>query len=438
MHVLIFIFPIYISLVILVYMVDMKIVYLPAAFLSLMLFPCAKIFNLEIDVIAYMLGILWISTFCIKLGKEMAEGQKGYLERELSDGKQLYMNLNNEKVEQNEKRLVLDRQAFSIGRIYEFLKVMSCMLKPDEMLYAFAMFLKDNFSFSSCHLIMFDQKETFSVKKLYRIKPNKELEEIEHNMERWVSPIIHYIQMRKYKLTILKEDPLFEELKISDNIQQFDLVPFMSDDKMVALVCFGDLEDTHRKNFSMLASQVTMELKKANLLEKVEKLSFTDGLTQIYLRRYFIERGSEEIKRAKRLKLKFAVLMLDIDNFKQCNDSYGHMVGDVVLREIAKDIKGHIREIDLVARYGGEEFTILLAETERKGAHQVAERIRKTIESRTIAAYDETVQVKMSIGISLYPEHALDLESLIDRADEALYLSKQRGRNRVTIYGDET
>ena len=195
-----------------------------------------------------------------------------------------------------------------------------------------------------------------------------------------------------------------------------------------------DLKVEYREYSSILDSQLALQLKKVTLYESVEKLSITDGLTEIYLRRYFIDRLSEEIERSRRLKLKFSILMIDIDHFKNCNDRYGHMVGDAALREIASIIKNNVREIDLAARYGGEEFTVLLPETGRDGALHVAERIRKACEDRLISAYDENLKFTVSIGISVYPENAKDSGLLIEKADKAMYRSKEAGRNQVSVW----
>jgi diguanylate cyclase (GGDEF)-like protein len=213
--------------------------------------------------------------------------------------------------------------------------------------------------------------------------------------------------------------------KMSGVLKRKEIVSVFSD-------FLKDLKTEYREHSSILDSQLALQLKKVSLYESVEKLSITDGLTEIYLRRYFIDRLSEEIERSRRLKLKFSILMIDIDRFKNCNDKYGHMVGDAVLREIASIIKNNVREIDLLARYGGEEFTVLLPETGRKGALHVAERIRKACEDRLISAYDENLKFTVSIGVSVYPEDAKDSEPLIEKADETMYRSKQEGRNRVS------
>ncbi len=213
--------------------------------------------------------------------------------------------------------------------------------------------------------------------------------------------------------------------KMSGVLKRKEIVSVFSD-------FLKDLKMEYREYSSILDSQLALQLKKVSLYESVEKLSITDGLTEIYLRRYFIDRLSEEIERSRRLKLKFSILMVDIDHFKRCNDVYGHMVGDVALREIASIIKGNVREIDLVARHGGEEFTVLLPETGKDGALHVAERIRKTCEDRLISAYDENLKFTVSIGISVYPLDAKNTKPLIEKADKAMYRSKQEGRNRVS------
>jgi diguanylate cyclase (GGDEF)-like protein len=123
--------------------------------------------------------------------------------------------------------------------------------------------------------------------------------------------------------------------------------------------------------------------------------------------------------------------MMDIDDFKACNDKYGHLVGDVVLKEISRMIRESVREIDLVARYGGEEFSLILPETDRKGAILAAERIRKRIAQHVFSAYDEKLNVTVSAGLAVYPEDASDIERLIGKADAALYRAKNSGKNII-------
>jgi diguanylate cyclase (GGDEF)-like protein len=123
--------------------------------------------------------------------------------------------------------------------------------------------------------------------------------------------------------------------------------------------------------------------------------------------------------------------MLDLDHFKETNDKFGHLVGDVVLKETAVILKDTLREIDIIGRYGGEEFSIVLTGIGREGAAQVAERIRQNVESAVFKAYDEVVSSTVSIGVSVFPDDGVDALNLIESADQALYRAKESGRNKV-------
>ncbi|MDO8488781.1 MAG: GGDEF domain-containing protein, partial [Candidatus Omnitrophota bacterium] len=124
-------------------------------------------------------------------------------------------------------------------------------------------------------------------------------------------------------------------------------------------------------------------------------------------------------------------LMIDIDNFKQFNDRYGHLVGDAILRKVSKIINETVRQIDFIGRYGGEEISIVLTETDRDQANFAAERIRQAIATPTIKVYDEEIKVTVSIGVSNFPDNAMNMQDLIELADQALYLAKETGKNKV-------
>jgi len=202
----------------------------------------------------------------------------------------------------------------------------------------------------------------------------------------------------------------------------------------VGVLAFENLPKADFEKAVLLSMQFALEIKKVLLYETVERLSVTDSLTGLYVRRYFFERFGEEVERSRSYALSFAFLMIDIDDFKRCNDTYGHLVGDVVLKNVARIMKEHVREIDLVARYGGEEFALVLPETTLEGARHAAERIRKTIAEHIFKAYDEKVQVTISAGIAMYPGDADDVAELVERADKALYKAKRSGKNVVCIY----
>jgi diguanylate cyclase (GGDEF)-like protein len=132
--------------------------------------------------------------------------------------------------------------------------------------------------------------------------------------------------------------------------------------------------------------------------------------------------------------------MMDLDHFKSFNDTFGHEVGDRILRQFAKSVTQAMRETNLAARYGGEEFVVVLPETDLQAAERVAERIRQAVERMVVpSGTDKPLpQVTVSLGIAMYPEHGKTLEELLKASDKALYESKHAGRNRVTVYVGET
>jgi diguanylate cyclase (GGDEF)-like protein len=180
--------------------------------------------------------------------------------------------------------------------------------------------------------------------------------------------------------------------------------------------------------------QISLALKRSKLYLEVEKMSRRDGLTGLYLRRYFLERFDEELVRAKRYNNRFAIFMVDIDYFKKVNDTYGHSVGDFVLEKLADKLVENVHKGDLIARYGGEEFIIYLPHTSRKEALLIAEQIRSSVESENFVLGDKCVNITISIGVAYYPENGLTKEEIISASDKALYLAKQLGRNRVTEF----
>ena len=168
------------------------------------------------------------------------------------------------------------------------------------------------------------------------------------------------------------------------------------------------------------------------------RFAFTDYLTGLKTRGFFEQQLELEIKRSERKHAHFALLMIDIDHFKQLNDTYGHHAGDQVLREMGALLVKDMREVDTVARYGGEEFVIILPETGGSGARLVAERLRGSIAQASfpVGSPEVAERLTVSIGISIYARHARFRGELVETADAALYAAKAMGRNRVMLYSD--
>jgi diguanylate cyclase (GGDEF)-like protein len=209
------------------------------------------------------------------------------------------------------------------------------------------------------------------------------------------------------------------------------ILPLNLEGNQTAYLAVEGILETDKEKFGILTQQFLIGLRRALLYRKVQGLTITDALTNVYCRRYFLERFSEELKRSKKNKLCLTFLMIDIDNFKQFNDRYGHLVGDAILRQVAKTISLAVRQIDFIGRYGGEEISVVLAETNKEQANFAAERIRQAIALEAIKAYDEELEVTVSIGVSTFVDNTLNMQDLIEMADQALYLAKETGKNKV-------
>ena len=202
------------------------------------------------------------------------------------------------------------------------------------------------------------------------------------------------------------------------------------------------VEDVSAKNKALLEmnreleakiSERTQELASAN--ERLAQLAVTDGLTGLFNHRHFHDRLTLEIERSLRNGLPLSLLMIDVDHFKRYNDRHGHPAGDEVLRQLSRIMTEGRRVNDFCARYGGEEFSVVLVDTSKQTAVQVAERLREQVAEHRFAYADDQPEgcLSVSIGIATFPEDTHDAESLVVTADAALYAAKRAGRNRVML-----
>ncbi len=188
-----------------------------------------------------------------------------------------------------------------------------------------------------------------------------------------------------------------------------------------------------RRLLSTFANHSTVAIENIILYQKSRRLSVTDGLTGLYNHRYFQEHLETELSRAQRYDRALSLIIIDLDNFKEINDTYGHLRGDKILKNVSRYLKKAVRRADTVCRYGGDEFCVILPETPKEGAMALGERIRKGM-SREGSAPGE-VSVKVSLGVSSYPDDGVDLKGIIGKADGALYRAKEEGRDRICAAG---
>jgi diguanylate cyclase (GGDEF)-like protein len=190
--------------------------------------------------------------------------------------------------------------------------------------------------------------------------------------------------------------------------------------------------ESEQQVLAIFSTQVSMLLDTIEARAKIANLADTDDLTGIWNKRYFRRQLPQEIERARMFGVPLALLLFDIDEFKQINDSFGHVIGDVVLSELCGVVRETLRPTDILTRFGGDEFAIILPHTDSAGAVAVAERVLKRVHALTIPTDEEgAVQCSLSIGISEFRRDDSG-NDLIRRADERLYESKRQGKNRYT------
>lgn len=258
-------------------------------------------------------------------------------------------------------------------------------------------------------------------------------------------PLIHYFTERRTPV-------LVDDLAKQKNLAQFAkkliknevevIAPIIYSERVKGIIGCGsklygdDFDRADLQILSILVNIISVSISNAEMYENLKHMSFTDAMTNLYNYRYFENRLKEEINRSKRTKNSVSLIMLDIDNFKNYNDTLGHQAGDEALRALALILKNSVREDDIVCRYGGEEFGIIMPGTERDSVNVLAERIRRNVEAH--AFYKEDIQpggaLTISSGAAAFPADADDFDGLTENADKALYQSKKNGRNQFTLF----
>jgi diguanylate cyclase (GGDEF)-like protein len=259
---------------------------------------------------------------------------------------------------------------------------------------------------------------------------------------------IHSFVIEKKKKVLFKDfasvankKNIFDNtLKLKD-IETVFLLPLISGDIPFGAVLIANKSKMHLsgntiKTIETLVNQSATSIANAKIYLRMEMMATTDGLTGLFNHRCFQDRVAEELERIKRYPENLSILLMDIDHFKRFNDTYGHPIGDKVLKMAADTFKRSLRKVDFAARYGGEEFVAILVNTDKRGAVKMGERIRKNIENEIITIDSKDMNITVSVGISTYPKDSSDKKGLIHLADKALYYAKGTGRNKCVHYRD--
>lgn len=357
------------------------------------------------------------------------------------------------------ERRWLDQLEHSNKLIYSLANIMTNIekaLNPDEIIQALGMELKEINLI--CLVATYDKdSELFTVN--YTSISSQTLDQLENhyrfllvgyvfsfnqmdsvlNIENLSQPVvisepedeIQILFARKRKMGISNT---LQKVGINADIKLMRLPLLFEENLLGILWVWGKgITETDLPVMSIFAKQIGISLERARLFQEVQSLAFTDPLTGVHNRRSLFELSRVEFSRAHRLNRPICCMMLDLDHFKQINDNYGHQTGDQVLQEFAKRCKNSVREMDLIGRYGGEELMIILPETNIITALQIAERMCDSLAETPIKVHDGEISATVSVGVAAKDENTTQLETLIARADQAMYIAKHKGRNRVAL-----
>jgi diguanylate cyclase (GGDEF)-like protein len=257
--------------------------------------------------------------------------------------------------------------------------------------------------------------------------------------------LVKYLEFIKKPFQIKNIVYEFESVKPSlEDLEVKAMSPLFQEDEIIGILCLGsnvseqEYSPESLEMMGILANMLSVALHNAQNFEQIKALSYTDEMTGLHNYRFFTMRLKEEIARAKRNNASLALLILDVDFFKNYNDTLGHPAGDEILRQLSMILKTTVRDNDIVARYGGEEFAIILPSTDQGGASVLSDRIRKKVEDYNFPSQEiqPNGTLTISIGIALFPDNAITLEDIIIAADRALYFAKESGRNRVVLFNE--
>ena len=239
------------------------------------------------------------------------------------------------------------------------------------------------------------------------------------------------------KINQYPNDPLLKCFKTNELI----IMPLKAKDKVNGLIVADNLytqksiTNEDLRMFTMLANQAGLAIENSQLYEMIKHKSHTDSLTDLWNHGFFQDQLTDQVKNTKNKKGTLTLIILDIDNFKKINDTYGHQNGDIILKEVAKILIESSRETDYICRYGGEEFSCILTKTNKEKGYAIAERIRQNIEQHNFSNFlpDQNIKVTVSTGLAVFPDNAQTKEELINLADKAMYISKFSGKNQTSV-----
>jgi len=355
-------------------------------------------------------------------------GKKEFFKKTNIDRLTLFANQGAILVENIMLNKKVKKEAKETALLYEVSQSLISTLDFDQLLQNILQRLKETFNFLNVSVLLIDEEKQALYTHASLVYSAEDRELRMRIGEDGITGHVGKTRRMYYCPDVTKDSHYVVGI---ENTRSEVCFPLLIGERLIGVL---DVESSELDGFSQdvilllssLSAQIAIAIDNARLYAETKKLSLTDPLTALSNRRSFDIFVDAEIRRAERYRRTFVVMMIDFDNFKNYNDKYGHMAGDIVLQKLSKIMKEIIRDVDFLCRYGGDEFVAIFPETDASFALDVAERMRKKIAAQRIQP-----KITLSIGIASFPHDARDKSRLIDLADQACYEAKQRGGNRV-------
>ena len=345
---------------------------------------------------------------------------------------------------QNERVFVqLERAKVEQGKLYRAAQALGAALSEKDVVEAGVRAAREIASFELAAVTIWDEAA-----KMHEVcaarSESGEIEDLVGQRFKQNTGLVSMVVTNKFPLPYKGEFDPAHQVVLSKrlpwpNIPSLLVLPLLHHGRPLGTLVLGAKRrhafgDTVRPTLEVLASHLAVSLSNARMVHKLETMATTDGLTGLLNKRAMLDAAASKVAAASRFGRKLSVLIADIDFFKKVNDTYGHDVGDVVIKGLADILKKQKRTTDVVARFGGEEFVVLCEQTDEAGAILLGERIREELASTVFHTAIGPLTVTCSLGIATFPECAGQWDPLFKAADDALYISKRNGRNKVTAY----
>lgn len=332
----------------------------------------------------------------------------------------------------------LKERIFEIYTLYRLSQNLNLSLQVEELFDGTIKILKDSLKIQDFCFILWDEEDG-GLKPCKTDDGNIQAKGLSYKTDEGLCGAV-YSKGETILIQDIAKDSEFKDSKdIMYSTGSLLAIPMQSNGSKTIGVLYIHKKDINafkgddKKFFSAIASTVASAIERARSYEKAQKESMLDNLTGLYNRRFFFDNMARQTSRAVRYGETFSIIMLDIDYFKYFNDTYGHLIGDEILKNLASVIKMHIRQSDIVARYGGEEFIILLPRISKEDAVFTAEKIRIVVEDELAQSIKnkDIDRISITAGVSTYQEDGTTSQEIIDSADRFMLLGKQKGRNKV-------